>query len=334
MRLSGQWLHYTLDNSPLPGVVAWPIAFDSGNRAWMCVSAKSGERLGLVVFDGLEWTHYPPAFGGLPDQPIYGMVVDLHDQVWLHYPFFGIYEFDGAQLVTHEISFKGMPPIVTGVNLTAVDLQGNVWFAWPSVGVFRFDGSTWETFTPSNCGLTSDWVMALSVDPRGRVWFGAQTSDRADIISFDGIEWTVRASLPVGRRRDQITALAVDPDGYIWVGWSETWLWCFDGAEWHQYSDRNTPLSCNTVYSLLVDDDNRKWIGTASEIAITDGHEWACWGAFVPDIGRAPMSRDATLPGGPLANQPYVLMGSFVAEDRKGRKWMTTVDGICVFVPC
>lgn len=269
----------------------------------------------------------------MSDQPIYDMVVDLRDQVWLHYPYFGIYQFDGKQVVTHGITFTGLLPRVIGANVTAVDAQGNVWFAWPSVGVFRFDGSTWETFTSSNCGLTSNWVMAISADSRGRVWFAVQGSDRADIISFDGSDWTVRASLPMGRRRDQITAVTVDLDEHIWVGWWETWLWSFDGMEWHQYTERSSPLSCNTVYSLLVDDDNRKWIGTASEIAITDGHEWACWGAFVPDTGQPPMSRDATLPGGAQANESYVLMGSFIAEDRQGRKWITSVEGVCVFVP-
>jgi ligand-binding sensor domain-containing protein len=333
MELAGHWLHYTPDNSPLPGPLAWPMAFDSRNRAWMCVTAKSGERLGVVAFDGREWTHYPPGYGGLPDQPISGMAVDGHDHVWLHDPFVGIYEFDGQQVVTHRFAFTGLLPFVSGTNVTAADLQRNVWIAWPSVGVFRFDGSTWKRFTSSNCGLTSDWVMALSADSRGRMWFAVQGSDRADIISFDGSDWNVRASMPTNRRRAQITAVAVDLDEHIWLGWWDTWLWRFDGREWHQYTERSSPLSCNTVYSLLVDDDNLKWIGTPGEIAITDGREWACWGAFVPGTGQAPMSRDATLPGGPLANQPYVLMGSGVVEDRQGRKWMGTVEGICLFVP-
>jgi hypothetical protein len=333
MELSGRWVHYTPDNSPLPGPGAWPIAFDSRNRAWMYVSGKSGERLGAALFDGYDWTHYPPGYGGLPDQPICGVVVDGHDHVWLHRPFFGIDEFDGEQVVTHRFGFTGMLPLVMGTNLQAADHQGNVWFAWPSVGVFRSDGSSWKTFTSSNCGLTSDWVMALSADSRGRVWFAVQSSDRADIISFDGVDWTVRASLPMSRRRHQITAVAVDLDEHIWVGCWATWLWRFDGTEWHQYTERNSSLSSNTVYSLLVDGDNRKWIGTPGEIAITDGREWACWGGFMPGTGQAPMSRDATLPGGALANEPYVLMGSLVAEDRLGRKWMSTVEGVCLFVP-
>jgi ligand-binding sensor domain-containing protein len=333
MRLSGDWLHYTPENSPLPGALAWPIAFDSHNKAWICVSAKSGERLGLSAFDGHHWTHYPPGFAGLPDEPVYGMVVDVRDHVWLHYPFFAIYEFDGEQVVTHRPRPGGLPPLAAGVGATTVDMRGDIWLAWPSIGVFRFDGSTWHTYTCSNSGLTGDWVMALWVDSRGKVWFGAQTRERADIISYDGAEWTVHASFSMSRRRDQISVLAVDLEEQIWVGCLETWLWCFDGREWHQYTDRNSPLSSNTVYSLLVDGDNRKWIGTAGEIAVTDGHEWTCWGAFRPGTGQPPMPRDATAPGGPLANQPYVLMGSFVAEDRQGRKWMTTADGICVFVP-
>jgi ligand-binding sensor domain-containing protein len=333
MELSGHWLHYTPNNSPLPGPGVSPMAFDSRNRAWMCVTGIPSERLGLVVFDGHDWTHYPPGYGGLPDQPIYGLVVDLHDQVWLHYPYFGIHQFDGERVVTHPMRFAGPVPVVSGANVTAVDQQGSVWFAWPSAGVLRFDGSAWQTFTAANCGLTSDWVMAISADSQGRMWFAAQGSDRADVISFDGSDWRVRASFPASRRRDQITAVAVDLEEHIWLGWWETWLWSFDGKEWHQYTERNSPLGCNTVYTLLVDDDNRKWIGTASEIAITDGHEWACWGAFVPDTGQAPMSRDETLPGGALAREPYVLMGSCVAEDRQGCRWIQTVEGVCVFVP-
>jgi ligand-binding sensor domain-containing protein len=247
MELLGHWLQYAPRNSPLPGPGVLPPAFDSRNRAWMYVSGKSGERLGMVVSDGHDWTHYPPGYGGLPDQPICGMVVDGHDHLWLHRPFFGIDEHDGEQTVTHRFGFKGLLPLVMGANLQAADLQGNVWFAWPSVGVFRFDGSSWKTFTSSNCGLTGDWVMALSADSRGRVWFAVQSSDRADIISFDGTDWIVRASVAMRRRRDQITALTVDLDGHIWVGCWATWLWRFDGTEWHQYTEHNSSLSCNTV---------------------------------------------------------------------------------------
>ncbi len=74
MKLSGTWLHYSPENSPLPGAGAWPIAFDSKNRAWMCVGGKSEEKLGIVVFDGQNWIHYLPGYAGIPDQPIFGMV--------------------------------------------------------------------------------------------------------------------------------------------------------------------------------------------------------------------------------------------------------------------
>jgi hypothetical protein len=105
MELSGHWVHYTPDNSPLPGVLAWPIAFDTRNRAWMCVSGKSGERLGWL---SLMATTGRTTLQDTADQPIYGMIVDGHDHVWLHYPFFGIYEFDGEQVVTHRSGVKGL----------------------------------------------------------------------------------------------------------------------------------------------------------------------------------------------------------------------------------
>jgi ligand-binding sensor domain-containing protein len=333
MKLSGTWLHYSPENSPLPGPLAWPIAFDSKNRAWMCVTGKSQEELGIVVFDGQNWTHYPPGYIGIPDQPIFDMVVDLNDHVWLHSPFAGIYEFDGERLVIHQPWFTGLPPITCAANLSAVDLQGNVWFAWPSVGVFRFDGLNWETFNSANCGLTSNRVMAISTDQQGKLWLGVQSRDRAEIISFDGTEWVVRAVLPFHRRRDLITALAVDQNEHIWLGTCEAWLWSFDGSEWRHYTGRNSRLPANTVYSLVVDRANRIWAGTPGGIAIKDGKKWACWGAFVPNTTLEPMPREAADPGGPLAHQPYVFIGSFVAQDRQGRMWISAVDGMCVYVP-
>jgi ligand-binding sensor domain-containing protein len=333
MKLSGAWLHYSPENSPLPGSGAWPIAFDSKNRAWMCVTGKSQEKLGIAVFDGQNWTHYPPGYIGLPDQPIFDMIVDLHDHVWLHSPFAGIYEFDGERVVIHQPSFTGPLPLVLTVNTSAVDLQGNVWFAWPSVGVFRFDGLNWEVFNSANCGLTSNWVMAISTDLRGRLWLGVQNRDRAEIISFDGSEWVVHADLPLNHKRNQIIALAVDQNEHIWLGCRQGGLWSFDGSEWHHYTSRHSCLPTYTVYSLVVDRANRIWVGTPGGVAIKDGKKWAHWGAFVPNTGLEPMPREAADPGGPLAHQPYVFIGSFVAQDRQGRMWITSVDGMCVYVP-
>jgi hypothetical protein len=108
MELSGHWVHYAPENSPLPGPSAWLMAFDSRNRAWMCVSGMLSERLGVALFHSDDWTHYPPGYGGLPDQAICGTVVDGHGHVWLHCPFFGICEFDGEQVVTHRSGGKGL----------------------------------------------------------------------------------------------------------------------------------------------------------------------------------------------------------------------------------
>jgi ligand-binding sensor domain-containing protein len=83
---------------------------------------------------------------------------------------------------------------------------------------------------------------------------------------------------------DEVLALAID-GGDIWIG---TWgLMKFDGTNWTEYNESNSPLPYNRIYSLAVDGSGNIWIGTyGGGLAEFDGANWeiyARWNSGVPN---------------------------------------------------
>ena len=51
-------------------------------------------------------------------------------------------------------------------------------------------------------------------------------------------------------------------------------LSAYDGLEWRIYTTENSPLPSNNIYSIIVDHNNTKWIGTDAGVCRFDGETW------------------------------------------------------------
>ena len=224
-----------------------------------------------------------------------------------------------------------------------VDSQGYKWFGTNAGGASRYKDGQWDVYFPmhgladywiyafveQNNGpfwigtwagansvdlatmefktyfseLINEWVYALDIDSKDRVWFGTE----GGISMYDGDTWrewshkdglgaaNVKQLLPSSntglgtRSRHDLSVLEQgkqtynpsyvfslivdDRDDSVWAG---TWgggVGHYDGKSWTNYTSSDG-LAGNIVYSIAQDNNGMLWFGTNNGLSRYDGKSW------------------------------------------------------------
>lgn len=159
------------------------------------------------------------------------------------------------------------------VRSLAVDRhRGSMWVG-TSVGVLEVDLKTREvknTFTRDD-GLANEYVFAIGVGPKGKVWFG---TNAGGVSTYQDGDW--KTYFPMHGLADYwVYAFTFDSDGGLWIG---TW----DGANYvpagtDDFKTYRDELINIWVYGLDIDAEGRVWFGTEGGVSMYDGAAWWSW---------------------------------------------------------
>ena len=181
-----------------PGDV-FAITQDAEGYLWL------GTPTGLVRFNGLTFTRWPPPDAGfsLPDGPV-GAIADAPDgSLWIGFGGGGgVVHLRGNDAV-HYSDADGGP---RGVTAMILDRQGAIWVA-ARRGLFRFFDDRWTRMGEAD-GYPGAEAFSLYEDRAGRLWAGTaagvyrRTNER-----FDLVDAAAR----------NVQSLAEDASGAMWV---------------------------------------------------------------------------------------------------------------------
>ncbi len=203
----------------------------------------------------------------------------------------GIANVIGTGIRTHR--FEGQPGAWT-IKDIASDSLGRVWIGFPNGEVYRFDQTTPGYLVPvrfassyafdevfdeqrpylslgvlsgrlvlyrgrfipreTENGQRGDKVHALYLDPERNYWYGTSLSGliRARWAPFEMIQRPFRQS---------VTSLVRHPDGNIYAGLNCGGIGIVRGNDL-VLSPHSGRLDADCIWSLLVDDMDRMWVGT------------------------------------------------------------------------
>jgi len=319
------------------------IAIDEGGCLWFGtwdrVSALDD---GGTPFDKGDdaWTTFTHP-DGMGTNSAHAIVVESGNRLWFGFGWGG-----GASVLDH-----GGTPFDKGddtwttfttadgladnhVSAISVDSGGRLWFGtWGGgVSVLDYGGTpfdkgddTWTTFTTAD-GLADNDVWAITVDSRGRLWFG--TWDRASALDHGGTPfdkgddtWATFTTAD-GLADNHVEAIVVDRGGQVWFG---TWRGVsvldhggtpFDKGDgtWVTFTTADG-LADNSVFDIAVDSRERLWFGTEDGVGALDH------GGTLFDKGDDTWTTFTTTDG--LADN----LVFDIAVDRGGRLWFGTYDG-------
>ena len=249
-------------------------------------------------------------------------------QLWLSVAMQGVLRLDpitGRSQTFREQSAvaSGLPE--DGINALLVDRGGMLWLGGQFRGVVVTDplGTRFtyvlnlDSGAPHNAA-TDDSVRAIVQDDAGALWLGTDDARflRYDLAADRFEDFTSR--LPPGPVRPRVMALARNPDGNLWVA-SERGLLRLDPRSGAMTQIDLGNYTQGGIRSLAVARNGAVWIGTSNNGALryspTSG-EVLHYGYRENDLNQ--LSHPAV----------HTLL-----EDRRGRIWLGTGDGLDMLDP-
>ena len=196
---------------------------------------------------------------GLLDNFVECVAVDDNDNIW-----FGtisgvsMYEQSSGNWISYTVAnYPGMASnIIKEITVTA---NGEVWIG-TDFGASKYDGNSWITYNSTN-GLNNNQVKCISEDQNGGIWIGTNQG----VSYYDGINWTSFGFPDL--HWSGVSGVAFDSQGDKWFGAPLGGLMHYDGTTFAPYDTSNGLLSQN-VTDILIDAQDKKWIGTGSGISV------------------------------------------------------------------
>lgn len=235
------------------------------------------------------------------------------------------------------------------INGLAEDAFGYLWIA-TSDGLARYDGIGFKVWRVGE-GLRDNFVWAVHVDARNRVWIGTSHAGLAMLdVDRGRLRWYDRASDPrIGS--DEVWSLASTRDGALWFGTANGGLHRLapDGTITRFMPRDDDPRSVPdaAVGQLAVAPDGVLWVGTKHGVARWDGRGFVrvpAGSVRSPATNMLSFDGDGTLwigtprgvsglrPDGspllsPWPSYPKTLY-AMLLRDRAGNRWLDSADGL------
>ncbi len=89
--------------------------------------------------------------------------------------------------------------------------------------------------------------------------------------------WDLLPSNEIGINSAAINCITQDQNNQTWLGTIGEGVFFFDGIQWINFNEDNSPLPTNWVTSIAIDSNNVKWIGTFGNtggLTRFDGENW------------------------------------------------------------
>lgn len=334
-KLSEQKLLVTTANE---GVYTYNIPnMNFDKPAWATDPELSGEILvitdknsGIWLYNhtGKVWYHnqlkqtvkkmelIPPYIVKVTDDERYLVYIDSEDLIWITTYGNGLFCYNPTTdtLTNFKYNSEKNSPASDYLLSITEDQRGNIWLGSEYAGIIKVvkQRFSMQNFRPER---------ATSIGKNNNVRTVYETGDYFLIGTKNGSLYVFDKELKrehkVFRNINPYTIEKSD-NNKIWIGTKGNGLYIIDEKNYtvtSQITDKNSPLSHNTIFDILKDDKGRMWIGSFGGGII-----------LIEDISNKKFNFFFNNEG----NKSYIRE---LFQDSKGTIWASTSDGIIRFSP-
>ncbi|MGD9201285.1 MAG: two-component regulator propeller domain-containing protein, partial [Chitinispirillia bacterium] len=299
------WSFYKTDNSGLPSNIIFDMAIDSTGSKWFATNK------GAVKYTGKEWIVFNEHNSGLGSDKVINITVDKKGVIWFGTPKgvakyngknWNSYNSSNTQLTndfinkispdklgniwictnegaayfntnSEQILFPIVFPFKEIFNM-AIDYKGVKWFITKQEGLIGFDDISSIIYETSNSGLISDKVYIVKTDRHGDKWIGG----KGGVTKFDGKTWKQVPTTSIDYETDKsectVISIAIDQNDIKYFGtYTGGRVFVYNNHQMRIYDSESSiiPRKSYQIQSIVVDEDNNKWICTSREGVYTFG---------------------------------------------------------------
>ena len=197
---------------------------------------------------------------------IWSIYPDSKNNLWMSVWNFGVMRYNPAsQALSLFNTDNGLS--LNKIKAIHEDKEGNMLFGTSGEGIDVYSGDRFVSFSKKN-GLSDNQVWAICADANGRYWLGTNEGINIYQPNDQSFEYLTADK---GLRVNNVRALVKDNANNIWIG---TW-----GGKLVKYDSQKKKVIAipalddivNILVScLMIDKQNRLWIGTIEGIVLYD----------------------------------------------------------------
>lgn len=306
LRFDGmRWIEFTPQNSELPSLYVYDLAFDAADRVWL------GTNRGAARFDGEKWEIFTQenTRGGLTSDWVFRLTVDTQGTVWFGTLGGGVCAFDGSNWRSYRQA--DTPALkADSIAVMAGGRAGSVLIgAAMRPGVTRHLGGIWNylTIEAANQDPATVRMICSAEEAHGRLWVGTAYG----LYRFEEEQWTGYANVhPLTR---PIQTIALGNHGAVWVGTINHGLGRLEGDALILYSVyRDFNLDSDYVSSVAVAANGDVWFSGGSGLGVYRGADTPSLEPLNLRVDPGLTADPPTIPG---PEQQERLVGVLVTPD-------------------
>lgn len=258
------WTFYNSDNSPLPGYSSrGSLCFDNDNRLWL------GTSQGLFSYDNGIWHEYSHSGGNFPVDSITDLYLDHSGTLWACSPA-GLIKRSGTVWTIYNTSNS---EIASNNILSIAETNPGDYWIGSDQGLIKMHDNDWAVFNSSNSNIPFDLVERIACAENGEVWCGTHHAFKPMILcKYDQTAFQGMYPTGVPLTENEFNTIQQIADGKIWFGTSIKdgggAALCFDGADWHHYSNYNTAMTCPCAHAVAADDNGNTYVATCFDLVV------------------------------------------------------------------
>ena len=306
-KIGSQWIEYNPSIADIEDRNVRDIIFDSYNNTYIGSGKNQNIDEGLTKFDMTNWNHLGhyndtslaftvdkfnnvlvknrhtiqkyngtnwTTIWNIPDcsTPINSelneITTDSTGDIWMDYYTYAVYDPLSSSYIFKEgiAHYNGLTwttynntnsPFTGNIHEIKPDLQNKIWVGG-SNGLFKFDGTNWNQ-------IQGIQVLSFAFDSLNNVWF---SDGHFGLYKYDGITTEHYIHPTMSGYFCPDTDIEIDNHGNVYQATQFSFI-VFDGTNWVNYDETNSPLEQSTnLNCLTIDKYGNKWIGTSYGIMI------------------------------------------------------------------
>ena len=267
------------------------IVQDNSGNMWF------GTYVGVLKFDGTNWTTYNTGNSGLLSDVVYGIAKDYLGNIWFS-TINGINEYNGS-----------WNSYASGTYFQSVGKVDN--YMWFGLGkylwMYRYDGSKFELYNTSELGSGVNSITNANY----LIWCTTYNGIFSLTKSTDINNVVKQNYSSGGLASEQCFTIEIDNSGNVWVGTLDNYISVYNGSTWTQKG--NTSFGCSNIRHIKKDASGNMWVATYGAGVYKTSDGGSTWTNYTTTDGLA-------------YNEVRAIY-----QDVSGNMWFGTSGGISKF---
>lgn len=184
------YTQYIPSNSGLGHVIIQDIATDASGNIWLTNGDPFDQNgfdpwgLGLIKFDGTNWTTFDTTNSGISSNLITCVAVDNSGNIWCGTVDSGLTMYNGSTWTNYSTS--NSPLVSNSIHNLAFDSGDTLWIGYTNNGLGKFDGVNWTDYNISNSPIGDNEIIDIMIDNADNKWILSYPSGYISVFKSYG----------------------------------------------------------------------------------------------------------------------------------------------------